>query len=61
LITTDTICDIFENRGGYLILTQSTGTENVFNPKLNIQIFTGCHQAKQMTIMQLQKHINQPK
>jgi hypothetical protein len=33
LITTGTICDIFENLGGYLILTQSTGTKNAFNPK----------------------------
>jgi hypothetical protein len=32
LITTGTICDIFKNQGGYLILAQSTGTENVFNP-----------------------------
>jgi hypothetical protein len=35
LITTGTICDIFENQGDYLILTQSTGTENAFNPKNN--------------------------
>jgi hypothetical protein len=33
LITTCTICDIFENLGSYLILTQSTGTENAFNPE----------------------------
>jgi hypothetical protein len=33
LITTGTICDIFENLGGYLILTQSTCTKNAFNPK----------------------------
>jgi hypothetical protein len=32
LIITGTIYDIFENLGGYLILTQSTGTKNAFNP-----------------------------
>jgi hypothetical protein len=35
LKTTGIICDIFENQGGYLILTQSTDTENAFNPKKN--------------------------
>jgi hypothetical protein len=37
LVTTDTICDIFENQGGYLILAQSTGTGNAFNPKFKIK------------------------
>jgi hypothetical protein len=32
LITTGTICDIFENKCGYLILAQSTGTGKAFNP-----------------------------
>jgi hypothetical protein len=32
LIIAGTICDIFKNRGGYLILAQSTSTENAFNP-----------------------------
>jgi hypothetical protein len=39
LITTGTICDIFENLGSYLILTQSTDTENAFNPKKKRQKF----------------------
>jgi hypothetical protein len=36
LITISTICDIFENQGGYLILAQSTSIEKAFNSKEKI-------------------------
>jgi hypothetical protein len=38
LITTGTICDIFENQGDYLILAQSIDTEKVFNPLNKIKL-----------------------
>jgi hypothetical protein len=51
LLTTGTIFDIFENLGTCLILAQSTGTLNAFNPKIKIKTLMGNGQLESTSMI----------